>query len=517
MPCVQANADTEPAQQYASQINLSETLINLLSQPSITEYAPIVNYFCRILALLISQDGEAARASFQTVEVLLGLASQPPFRDDVEDFTSIVSVAVAYLGNERFQTDMVTKNQVMLFLDIFHHAYTGFVTKQKEDPDAAGALKQLRSGLLNSLADISAHDAFSRYHPLESDVAQSLLAWLKGANVDLRTAACLSLGNLSRSDEASTALVQKYSAHKPLIDVITDPAASDQQTLHSALSFLKNLAIPASNKPLLSDLLDSACVPRMYALDTSPQVQFSAVSLTRLLITNCPENARRICESLNNEDANEGDNTTANAIISLYGRSDAEPTRMEAARSILALCRALHSSSPESVLADWKTDGPTGSSEEKRSMFYRKHAVAKPLSFMIAQEKWPTMRSEALFVLALMCRSKDGSGVIFDILDDDHMKIIVEVVTGQKSMNGVAEQAESGAGEDSSPDDLSALTTRLQLEPQQVEPGQQATMKKVDRENCLVLVTELLKHQKDEMEESRVRYLGDLIKQALNG
>ncbi|KAI9900510.1 hypothetical protein N3K66_004772 [Trichothecium roseum] len=535
--------DYEPAQLYASQIQLSKSLVELLSKPSITEYAPIVNYFCKILALLISQDGEASRASPSTVQVLLDLASQEPFKDDVEDFTSLVSVAAAYLGSEPFQTDIVTKDGLHLFLSIYHHVHTGF--GDVDDPGAEAALKQLRAGLLNSLADISGHDAFPAHHPLESSVPQTLLAWLKGANPALRTAACIAVGNLSRSDQASTDLVQKYSAHEPLIAVVADPATSDQQILHAVLSFLKNLAIPAANKPLLGGLLDPTCLPRMYALDTSPQVQFSAVSLTRLLITNCPENARRICKTSAGSGGGDGDGddaTIADSIVSLFSRSDAEPTRMESARSILALCRALHSGSPEVVLQDWDTDSSTtttttstsssssaSSYEEKRGAFYQKHAFSKPLSFLVAQEKWPTMRSEALFVLALMCRSKDGSKVVLSILDEDdgnNMKVITELVTGQKATEtetAAAEQIEAGHEENqqdgSSVDDVTALTTKLQLEPQQVDPRQQATMSKVDRENCLVLVTELLRHRggdrDGDMPEARRALLRELVKRAL--
>ena len=510
----------EPAQLYASQIQLSKS---------------IVNYFCKILALLISQDGEASRASPSTVQVLLDLASREPFRDDVEDFTSLVSVAAAYLGSEPFQTDIVTKDGLHLFLSVYHHVHTGF--GDVDDPGAEAALKQLRAGLLNSLADISGHDAFPAHHPLDSPVPQTLLAWLKGANPALRTAACIAVGNLSRSDQASTDLVQKHSAHEPLTAVVADPATSDQQVLHAVLSFLKNLAIPAANKPLLGGLLDPTCLPRMYALDTSPQVQFSAVSLTRLLITNCPENARRICKTSAGGGGGDGDDATiADSIVSLFSRSDAEPTRMESARSILALCRALHSgSSPEVVLQDWHTDSssssPASSFEEKRSAFYQKHAFSKPLSFLVAQQKWPTMRSEALFVLALMCRSRDGSRVVLSILDDDNTKILTELVTGGKKTSGTetetaaAGQIEAGHEEkqqdDSSADDVAALTTKLQLEPQQVDPRQRETMGKVDRENCLVLVTELLRHRGGDgdgdggMPEARRGVLRDLVRRAL--
>ena len=252
-------------------------------------------YFCKILALLVSQEGEAAVAGPSTVSTLLKLATDSPAKDDLEDFISLVSVAVAYLASEGLQSQLIIENQVGGFIQSFYRAHAGFDASQTEDPDAAPQLKQLRASLLATLADLSANDAFSSHYPLSSPESQSFLAWIQGANPLLQSAACLALGNLSRSDEASSMLVEKDAVHVHLIKLLSNSALSDPQLLHSALSFLKNLAIPIQNKAQLGDLLNPSCVPRIFSLDTLPQVQFAAISLTRLLLVNCPANVRRIC------------------------------------------------------------------------------------------------------------------------------------------------------------------------------------------------------------------------------
>lgn len=51
----------------------------------------------------------------------------------------------------------------------------------------------------------------------------------------------------------------------------------------------------------------------------------------------------------------------------------------------------------------------------------------------------------------------------------------------------------------------------MQLEPQQVDPAQKANMARVDRENAVVLCTELLKFKGSEMPPAQNALLQDLI------
>ncbi|KAG5937781.1 hypothetical protein E4U59_004182 [Claviceps monticola] len=352
--------DYEPAQTLASKSGLSKQLLGLLLLPNIFhKYAPFVPYVCKILALLVTQDGEAATADPTIVGVLLALADQPEAKEDVDDFISLAAVALAYLANEALQHRLVADDQVMLLLTVFYHAHVGVDIDAIDDEDLVAQVKQLRSSLLSALADVSGNDSFARIYSLSNEVPQTLLDWLRGSNdndskknLSLQSAACLALGNVSRSDAASSALVQDYKAHEPLIKLISDPDVTDSQFLHAACSFLKNLAIPLGNKSQLADLLLPQCVPRLYSLDTVPQLQFAAVSLTRLLLLNCTanvwqictppsENKKETCSSSCSTSSDKSDNydnqTSANSIIALYGRSDAEPTRLEAARIRKAL------------------------------------------------------------------------------------------------------------------------------------------------------------------------------------
>lgn len=473
---------------------------------------------CKILALLLAQEEETAAADPDTVRVLLILAIQPAAKEDVEDFVSLAAVAVLYLASETLRTRLILDNQVPLLMDVFYHSHMGVNMAAIDDEDLVAQINQLRSSLLSTLADVSGNDSFAAAYPLSHDVPQTLLGWMRGNNLALQAAACLALGNMSRSDAASIALVEDCRAHEVLVKLLSNRDVIDSQLLHAACSFLKNLAIPASNKPQLKDLLFPQCVPKLYSLDASPQVQHAAVSLTRVLLLNCPANVRQFCnpsEPSSSAKSDEHGQTSASSIIALYGRSDAEPTRLEAARCVVAICRVLHSTPVSDIFPEAMVVGTGPSSrpdeETRRATFYAGHEVQEPLRFLITQDKWPSLRSEAWFVLALMSRSTDGARVVASLLDDPAAQAVLKrTITGHK-----AESQEDADGLGVAADATAQLTSAassLQLEPQQVDTDKKASMARVNAENALVLCTELVKLGEGTLAPDKVTVLQALVR-----
>ncbi|KAG6003148.1 hypothetical protein E4U21_002302 [Claviceps maximensis] len=540
------NGDAEPAQSLASRSYLSKQLVGLLSLPHISKYAPFVPYVCKILALLVAQEEEAAAADPETVRVLLTLADQPAAKENVEDFVSLAAVAAAYLVNEDLQSRLVADNQVSLLMSAFHHAHVGLDMDAIDDEDLVAQVQQLQSSLLSSLADVSGNDSFALTYPLTHDVPQTLLDWIRGDNLFLQSAACLALGNVSRSDAASIALVEIYRAHEPLVKLVSDADVTDTQLLHAACSFLKNLAIPLVNKPQLKDLLLPQGIPRLYTLDTVPQLQFAAASLTRLLLLNCPVNVWQICtpwEKLKTAPSSASSDadkkTSASSIIALFGRSDAEPIQLEAARCVAAICRALHSTPVSNKLpqaSNVSTESSTSHSSEMetpRAEFYAAHAVQKPLGFLITQDKWPSLKSEAWFVLALMSRSSDGARLVLSLLLDNaavQASLKRTITGGQRAEekeeekvgrqdDAVEQHQEQQKGQQTSspsvadsvvPDNFAA--SDLRLEPQSMDTEQKAKVARGDAENALILCTELVKRQGDTLTAEMLGLLQGLVR-----
>lgn len=544
--------------------------MDLLEGPRLETSRPLIGLICKILALIITQEPEARIGSPATPRVLLSIATDREHPADVEDFSALTSVALAYLTHETFQASNLAS--VPLLLDAFSMSHTVFDPSDADDPTAAAQLKQVRSAFVPVLADISALPDFitvpaqgtSQSQLLEHPVLKTLQGWLRGPpeQATLQSAACLALGNVARSDATCEALVGGAAIHEPLIEILarctgSGTAAgtpSNSQLTHAVISFLKNLAIPAANKPALGRLLEPGLLPKLWSTwgDTQPQSQFAAVSLGRLLLVGCPPNVSRLCAPLGRDtDApDHARRTSLHALLGLFDRSDVEPTKTEVARAVANVCRALHSASVESVLSDvWEEAPPTSSTAEthdsttgdpsspvetRRANFYAAHQLSfsKALSFLLTQTRFPALRSEAWFVLALTSRgSASGASVARAALDPiGACRALVEAVTGRQDISDgddlLLAASSSGDASDTVEDVLSNSTGAVQqqqnqgaadggvsvgmeglglgdLQPRQVDPAARAGMARVDRENALCLVAVLVRDGADELDPAR--------------
>ncbi|KAI0844232.1 armadillo-type protein [Daldinia vernicosa] len=491
--------DYEPAQAAASKAHLGIYLIDLIQTRPLQEKAlPYMNIIYKLLGMAVAQEFEPDLINPQAPYLLLSQAtldaSERGF-PDFDGFLGLSSAALAYLSHQKLQDSFLeTPGAVAVFISAFQRATKGVSVFNIDDTDEQAQLAQLQSMYTKTWADLSAHPQFASLCSLDSPVAGLLLGWISSSHdTELQIAACLAFGNIARTDAQSIALVQDMSVHKSIIPILSSDSETDAQLLHCALSFLKNLSIPSSNKAVLggAGLLDPNVLPRIWNLDTQPQVQFDAVSLTRILLVNCPENVRRVCVASNTQDK-----TPIQQLIDLHHKADQEPTKMETARAVAGVCRVLHSDKPagSSLLPE---SSPSPASEDEVSSplrgFYSKHpALPDTLLYLGLQTKFPVLRSDLWFVLALMARSTEGFAIVKQaILQHPELKdLLAAAVAGERGANQEAgSNPPVGNGLD-----LSAIG---QLEPQQVDPKKAAAMTKVDRENALVLIAELAKSGPD--------------------
>ncbi|KAJ2989229.1 hypothetical protein NUW58_g3575 [Xylaria curta] len=294
------SVDYEPAQKAIYQAGINPELVSLISGPRLESSDALVNYVCKLLSFVATQEPEANLIHPATPFVLLSLADNRPLPLDANDFLSQASVALTYLAQEQYQqTFLETTGSISLILRAFSTACT-VLDAPLDSPDDETQLRQVQTAFTATLADISAQPLFASSCSLDGPEVQTLQDWISAPHIALQSAACLALGNLARSDEKCSYLVQQRGVHKPLIAILSDCENVDAGLLHSVLGFLKNLAIVAGNKPILGDagLFETEVLPRIWDLDTQIQVQFDAVSLTRLLLVGCTANVRRICASL---------------------------------------------------------------------------------------------------------------------------------------------------------------------------------------------------------------------------
>lgn len=459
-----------------------------------------MSIICKLLALVANQEPEANLVHPATPFVLLKLATSTQSSEDMEDFLGQTSVALTYLSNETFQDAFLkTPNSVSLFLDVFSRACASFDLTTM-DPDEATQIKKVKSIFTQALADISANPLFASACPIGGAEAETLQRWIGHTSTELQSAACLALGNIARSDDVCIALVQQTAIHRNLVAVLSNSSNKDAQLLHSTLSFLKNLAIPAINKATIgeSGLLEAHVLPRIWALDAQVQVQFTAVSLTRLLLVSSPENVKRICSPLSADPSSPAhERTYLSILISLSQRSDQEPTKTEAARAVAAVLRVLHSSTDPSALLPGPPENAT------LEAFYASHdELPNALIFLGTQPKFPVLRSDLWFVMALMSRSPPGADVVATCLQHTELlRALIKTITGNDLLADRELEAAAGApstqgliagsGEQEGAA-AAGLPEMPGLEPQQVDPAKKAGMARVDRENGLVLISELL-------------------------
>ncbi|KAL2147555.1 hypothetical protein VTI28DRAFT_8810 [Corynascus sepedonium] len=562
--------DYAPAQQQASEIGLSRVLVDLVSGDRLSTEAcqSSLSRIMTILELLCTQDAEPKSANPDTPTLLLRLATSERYDADLETFMEICTPTLAYLTYQNLQPALVRNTGGVELLQLaFYQLYTRF-DNTDADADTTAQLKQVGDAFLTVFADISSIPEFLEACPLDSKPVQTLVDWLKSYPPlsHLQTAACLSLGNLSRSDESSIALLPRVK--ESLIDIVSRailPASSPQsvpknpapplQLTHAALSFLKNLAIPQANKPIIGTaLLDikHPILPRIWASTrTQPQLQFTAVSLTRLLLANCPANIRRICApTTSGSDTEDTSKSNLALLTAIAASADEDPIKVEAARAASLVCRALHSVSVVNDVLDPSWDwsrstsslttittsaegGPGNTTVTQadddatlRARFYAAHGLATivpSLHLLLTHPRFPALHSETIFVLALMSRSSpEGARAALQVLQQQHKnasqnngagwQVIAKAITGFESqaLAGVLQSPSSSSsrveevrdakdGDEKEEKKNNEVTVeRLSLEPQMVDAQghkqqQPARVAKMDRENAMVLVAELLR------------------------
>ena len=438
----------------------------------------------------------------------------------MDDFIALVNTAVAYLQHVKFQQALIAHGALDTTLAVLVDSYTRFdshpsigtpsTTSSSPDQDDAKLLSEMRSNLNQVLSDVSALPEFKEAVPVVSPFSSSLRRWLSSPQLQLQVCACIMLGNLARSDDACEEFVHTSQVHKPLINVLAN--ANDSQILHAALGFLKNLALPLKNKEALGNAGIFEVLPRLWVLDTLQQIQFSSISLARQLIVGTFENVRRVCKRLS-EDTDSPAHMRSNLslLIALFDRTDVEPIKMEISRLITAVCR---------VFNTYKGRSPEEMERIRKKFFLMHPDVGKPLGFMVSQTKWPVVRSEGWFVFALMARSPEGAQCISDLMQDiDVFQPLVELLTGKTLLDNKPISPPNSEISEASPGPSSGMAgmsweaqTPESSKPLAQGQGQEAEMARIDRENALVLINELLKNRGNEMAVMRRTLFEDLLK-----
>lgn len=499
-----ANGLLEPAQEAVRERFLCLEIIELFARDSF-DSRPLLGYICPLLNFSIEQCKskklsvrpilglmetlavDANQSPDYSIRVLLETALEPEI--EVEDLVSLVNAIVIHLKLERFQRILIDENLVKIILVMMIRSFAPQTASSNSlsildlsplirEPEEEEQLSSVRSILIRALSDVSAIPEFAIKYPVDSDLVNSLILWLSASRSQFQICSCIVLGNLARSDIVCHSMVHDLRVHEIL--VATVKGSSDIQVLHAALGFLRNLALPLRNKFLIGEAQIIEAVSRFWSMDFNPQLQHSAVSLVRQLLNSSLGNVQRLLTSLSSDpDSPAHEKTYLSLLLSLFEKTDQAPTRVEIARAMAAIWRCLNISDPSLQ--------PSVLNELLHRLFSMHADIARPLAMMVTQARWPVVRSEGWFALALMARSHDGSAAVNAILQEvEVFGALVETVTGRPMAVGTEEIGSVAQA------DISTLP----VEPSESEAssGQGAEMTARNRENAMVLINELLKN-----------------------
>ncbi|KAL4869336.1 hypothetical protein BDV12DRAFT_83560 [Aspergillus spectabilis] len=468
--------DYEPAQSQLAANKIVYILLKLVEDNAFVGNDALLEYVYELIELVGEHEQGINSSPDGTISLLLALVLDNEAAIDPAHFCCLANCLAAYLNNNRFQTACISRLLVADILSVLKKSLSFDTASSSDDSQA---LAQSRLKLNHGLAEVSDSPLFAQLYPLDSSLSQTLKSWVTNPENQLQICACIMLGNLARSDEVCVAMVRELQIHKELIAVLKTDARG--AVLHSALGFLKNLAIASGNRLRLGEAGIIPAIARLWGYETVPQVQLAATSIARQLVISSVENISRILESVVSlPEEKESDNidndsgkTYLSLLLALFQKTDSTPIKTEIGRTVASLYRTLVPKSKAS-----EQDDPSVHSLLDR-LFTRHEGIALPLGAMVTQTQWPVVRSEGWFALALMASTKPGAeAVIHGLQEIEGFSLIEQTLTAE-------------------------------------EPAADNEVDKVkwrkDRDNIFVLVQELLKNQPDTIDAPWNSKLQDLM------
>ncbi|KAJ5180737.1 hypothetical protein N7492_003947 [Penicillium capsulatum] len=439
--------DFEPAHAQIAENRAAYILLRLIKDTPIQGNDALLSFSYDLVELASEQAQGIENSPDGTILLLMEHAVDE--QTSFEQYATLVNSLSAYLEKERFQNACVSNGLVERLLSTLQRSFSIQIdSSSKEDVQA---LAQARLKINQALGEVSASPLFAESYPLDSPLSQTLKTWIVASEDQLQICACIMLGNLARSDEVCQAMVKDLKIHEELISVLNSDARG--AVLHSALGFLKNLAIAGDNRLSLGEAGIIPAVSRLWAFESVPQVQFSAASIARQVIISSMDNISRLLEPLpEGPDSPAQPRTYLSLLLTLFEKSDSSPIKTEIGRSVASICRTV---SPKA------RDGDEKATSLLEKLYTLDESVARPLGAMVTQTQWPVVRSEGWFALALMATTTSGCTAVANCLQNEELIEILKKTVA--------------------PTDETEETDKTQVAK--------------DRDNIFVLVQELLKNE----------------------
>lgn len=327
----------------------------------------------------------------------------------IDDLQSVISIVSALLTQSIHQLAVIEHDLFFQFMDIIgdNHTLLSYPDLAIEDKQS---LFQANSTLMNIAGDISWREEFLLKYPIDGPAMSRVIQRLDSPHADRShetIRVCLVLGNVARTREVCKRLVCEFAVHKSLFRVVGGAAARHQESkkeeggqvreegagstflsiIHCALGVVRNFAVAEELQDVLGrdGAFDIACEVLALSGIGVEDARHVACMVCRMLCAKSAPNSTLATTSIR-----DGELSYISRIIEIYPNLDQDlPTKTEIGRTVVGVLRSLaHNTTTTATI--------------------HRPGIARPLWDMLLQTKWPVIRTEGSFGLALLARSGDG-------------------------------------------------------------------------------------------------------------
>ena len=251
---------------------------------------------------------------------------------------------------------------------------------------------------------------------------------------------------------------------------------------------------------------------KLWPRQSEDAVILSSISLARQLCIGCLENTKCILVPAQQSSPGVAEpQTRLHLLTTIFHKTDTQPIKLEISRLVAGIWKVL------STIPDEDNTKEIERMRKELSTHYPE--IGEVLAYMLVQKQWKAVRSEAWFVLGLMARDEQGVVLVEKTLGEEGIsELVKEVLVGEEGREIEAVDSNATGELDAA---LARPQTTIGDSTPEVEgvggqssqpPSAGANVARADRENVLVLLTEMLKQRGMAMASEQKTMLEGLVR-----
>ncbi|KAI8079536.1 armadillo-type protein [Gilbertella persicaria] len=298
--------------------------------------------------------------------------------DDLDNLENLTDTLLQLImDDDNLQNEIINLNSLDMLLDLLENSEIELEDKQDKEK-----LEEIRKTINKIVVYATSTDSKMQELYNNQHVLSRFLSMATSKSEVAHQCAVYALGNLARSDQNCTELVEKYNLSKTLLDLYQN---TENATFQYAISgCLKHLCLPMHNKSIIGT---EGCIrilsPTLEeSKDMLKRNQFLTIGIIKLLCTGNYENCKRVIQ----------ENNTLSLVTSFIRRVDDVAAKSEATRILTNLIKIVW------VQAD---------NTELKSKVIEAHII-EPIIELIQTSTFPILKNDGIMALTLIFSDVDS-------------------------------------------------------------------------------------------------------------